>query len=95
MCGVIFTTVVVSLQKALRASDDLIFLNVHPNKDGSLSFENPRAFQGKGVTTWEGLIKSVRAKVKRYKSENTFGSFQWRMESDGGDETLVRRLQRT
>ena len=38
--------------ESLRASDDLIFLNVHPNKDGTLSFENPRAFQGKGVTTW-------------------------------------------
>ena len=25
--------------ESLRASDDLIFLNVHPNKDGSLSFE--------------------------------------------------------
>ncbi len=70
--------------ESLRASDDLIFLNVHPNKDGSLSFENPRVFQGKGVTTWEGLIKWVRAKSKRYKSENTFGCFQWRMESDGG-----------
>lgn len=34
--------------ESLRASDDLIFLNVHPDKDGSLSFENPRAFQGKG-----------------------------------------------
>ena len=34
--------------ESLRASDDLILLNVHPNKDGSLSFENPRAFQGKG-----------------------------------------------
>ena len=56
--------------ESLRASDDLIFLNVHPNKDGSLSFENPRAFQGKGVTTWEGLIKSVRAKVKGTKIGN-------------------------
>ena len=36
--------------ESLRASDDLIFLNVHPNKDGSLSFENPRVFQGKGGT---------------------------------------------
>ena len=35
--------------ESLRASDDLIFLNVHPNKDGTLSFENPRAFQGKGA----------------------------------------------
>ena len=34
--------------ESLRASDDLIFLSVHPNKDGSLLFENPRAFQGKG-----------------------------------------------
>lgn len=50
--------------ESLRASDDLIFLNVHPGKDGSLSFENPRAFQGKGVTTWKGLIKSVRSKIK-------------------------------
>ena len=55
--------------ESLRASDDLIFLNVHPNKDGTLSFENPRAFQGKGVTTWEGLIKSVRAKVKGRKAK--------------------------
>ena len=66
--------------ESLRASDDLIFLNVHPNKDGSLSFENPRAFQGKGVTTWEGLIKSVRAKVKGTKVKIRLGasSGEWK-----------------
>jgi len=41
--------------ESLRASDDLIFLNVRPHKDGSLSFENPRVFQEKGGTTWEEL----------------------------------------
>ena len=50
--------------ESLKASDDLIFLNVRPNKDGSLNFENPRLFQEKGVATWEGLIKSVRVEVK-------------------------------
>ena len=64
--------------ESLRASDDLIFLN--PNKDGSLSFENPRVFQGKGVTTWEGLIKSVRAKVKGTKVKIRLGasSGEWK-----------------
>ena len=66
--------------ESLRASDDLIFLNVHPNKDGSLSFENPRVFQGKGVTTWEDLIKSVRAKVKGTKVKIRLGasSGEWK-----------------
>ena len=66
--------------ESLRASDDLIFLNVHPNKDGSLSFENPRAFQGKGVTTWKELIKSVRAKVKGTKVKIRLGasSGEWK-----------------
>ena len=66
--------------ESLRASDDLIFLNVHPNKDGSLSFENPRLFQGKGVDTWEGLIKSVRAKVKGTATKIRLGasSGQWK-----------------
>ena len=66
--------------ESLRASDDLIFLNVHPNKDGTLSFENPRAFQGNGVTTWEGLIKSVRAKVKGTKAKIRLGasSGEWK-----------------
>ena len=60
--------------ESLRASDDLIFLNVHPNKDGSLSFENPRVFQGKGV------IKSVRAKVKGTKVKIRLGasSGEWK-----------------
>lgn len=60
--------------ESLRASDDLIFLNVHPNKDGSLSFENPRVFQGKGATTWKELIKSVRAKVKGTKVKIRLGA---------------------
>ena len=60
--------------ESLRASDDLIFLSVHPNKDGSLLFENPRAFQGKGETTWEGLIKSVRGKVKGTKAKIRLGA---------------------
>lgn len=60
--------------ESLRASDDLIFLNVHPNKDGSLSFENPRAFQGKGATTWKELIKSVRTKVKGTKAKIRLGA---------------------
>ncbi len=60
--------------ESLRASDDLIFLNVHPDKDGSLSFENPRAFQGKGVTTWKGLIKSVRSKIKGTKTTLRLGA---------------------
>lgn len=66
--------------ESLRASDDLIFLNVHPNKDGSLSFENPRAFQGKGVTTWEELIRSVRTKVKGTKAKIRLGasSGEWK-----------------
>lgn len=66
--------------ESLRASDDLIFLNVHPGKDGSLSFENPRAFQGKGETTWEGLIKSVRGKVKGTKAKIRLGASggQWK-----------------
>ena len=64
----------------MRVSDDLIFLNVHPNKDGSLSFENPRAFQGKGATTWKELIKSVRAKVKGTKVKIRLGasSGEWK-----------------
>ena len=66
--------------ESLRVSDDLIFLNVHPNKDGSLSFENPRAFQGKGATTWKELIKSVRAKVKGTKVKIRLGasSGEWK-----------------
>ena len=66
--------------ESLRASDDLIFLSVHPNKDGSLLFENPRAFQGKGETTWEGLIKSVRGKVKGTKAKIRLGasSGEWK-----------------
>ena len=80
--------------ESLRASDDLIFLNVHPNKDGTLSFENPRAFQGKGVTTWEGLIKSVRAKVKVQKRK-----YVWELPVANGKRwwlmrLLVRHLQR-
>lgn len=60
--------------ESLRASDDLIFLNVRPHKDGSLSFENPRVFQEKGVTTWEELIKSVRADVKGTKAKLRLGA---------------------
>ena len=71
--------------ESLRASDDLIFLNVRPNKDGSLSFENPRIFEnGKGVTSWEELIKSVRADgCERNKDKTSSGRCQWRVESDG------------
>lgn len=68
--------------ESLRASDDLIFLNVHPNKDGSLSFENPRTFQGKeGVTTWTELIKSVRKDVKGTKAKLRLGasSGEWKV----------------
>ena len=67
--------------ESLRASDDLIFLNVRPNKDGSLSFENPRIFEnGKGVTSWEELIKSVRADVKGTKTKLRLGaaSGEWK-----------------
>lgn len=60
--------------ESLRASDDLIFLNVRPHKDGSLSFENPRVFQEKGVTTWEELIKSVRSDVKGTKAKLRLGA---------------------
>lgn len=49
---------------SLRVSDDLIFLNVHPGRDGSLSFEEPRLFRQKGVATWEELVDSVRLIVK-------------------------------
>lgn len=34
--------------ESLRASDDLIFLNVHPNKDGTLSFEIRVHFKERG-----------------------------------------------
>lgn len=67
--------------ESLRASDDLIFLNVHPNRDGSLSFENPRTFKGKeGVTTWEELINSVRKEVKGTKARLRLGasSGEWK-----------------
>lgn len=60
--------------ESLRASDDLIFLNVRPHKDGSLSFENPRVFQEKGVATWEELIKSVRSDVKGTKAKLRLGA---------------------
>lgn len=60
--------------ESLRASDDLIFLNVHPNKDGSLSFENPRTFQGKGVATWKELIESIRAEVKGTQTKLRLGA---------------------
>ena len=67
--------------ESLRASDDLIFLNVHPRKDGSLSFENPRDFQGKGVTTWEALIESIRAKVEGTNAKLRLGASggEWKM----------------
>lgn len=77
--------------ESLRASDDLIFLNVHPNKDGSLSFENPRVFQGKGVTTWEELIKSVRSKMKGTKAKIRLGasSGEWKaMVADEAARTI-------
>ena len=73
--------------ESLRASDDLILLNVHPNKDGSLSFENPRAFQGKGVTTWEGLIKSIRAEVKGTKAKVRIGASSGQWKAMVADET--------
>jgi chitinase len=73
--------------ESLRASDDLILLNVHPNKDGSLSFENPRAFQGKGVTTWEGLIKSIRAEVKGTKAKVRIGASGGQWKAMVADET--------
>lgn len=73
--------------ESLRASDDLIFLNVHPNKDGSLSFENPRVFQGKGVTTWERLIKSVRAKVKGTRTKLRLGVSSGEWKAMVADET--------
>lgn len=67
--------------ESLRASDDLIFLNVHPRKDGSLSFENPRAFQGKGVSTWEELIESIRVKVEGTNAKLRLGASggEWKM----------------
>ena len=73
--------------ESLRASDDLILLNVYPNKDGSLSFENPRAFQGKGVTTWEGLIKSIRAEVKGTKAKVRIGASSGQWKAMVADET--------
>ena len=73
--------------ESLQASDDLILLNVHPNKDGSLSFENPRAFQGKGVTTWEGLIKSIRAEVKGTKAKVRIGASSGQWKAMVADET--------
>ena len=73
--------------ESLRASDDLILLNVHPNKDGSLSFENPRAFQDKGVTTWEGLIKSIRAEVKGTKAKVRLGASGGQWKAMVADET--------
>lgn len=72
--------------ESLRASDDLIFLNVHPNKDGSLSFENPRSFQGKGVTTWEELIESVRSKVKGTKAKIRLGACRGEWKVMAADE---------
>ena len=80
--------------ESLRASDDLIFLNVHPNKDGSLSFENPRVFQGEGVATWEGLVKSVRTKVKGTKAKLRLGasSGEWKaMVADEAARTVFAR----
>lgn len=73
--------------ESLRASDDLIFLNVHPNKDGSLSFENPRVFGGEGVTTWEGLIESVRAKVQGTKAKLRLGASGGEWKAMVADET--------
>jgi hypothetical protein len=80
--------------ESLRASDDLIFLNVHPNKDGSLSFENPRVFQGEGVATWEGLVKSVRTKVKGTNAKLRLGasSGEWKaMVADEAARTVFAR----
>lgn len=73
--------------ESLRASDDLIFLNVRPHKDGSLSFENPRVFQEKGVTTWEELIKSVRADVKGTKAKLRLGAAGGEWKAMVADET--------
>lgn len=80
--------------ESLKASDDLIFLNVHPNKDGSLSFENPRVFQGEGVATWEGLVKSVRTKVKGTNTKLRLGasSGEWKaMVADEAARTVFAR----
>ena len=73
--------------ESLRASDDLIFLNVHPKKDGSLSFENPRVFWGKGAATWEELIQSVRAKVKGTKAKLRLGASSGEWKAMVADET--------
>lgn len=73
--------------ESLRASDDLIFLNVHPNKDGSLSFENPRVFGGKGAATWEELIQSVRVKVKGTKAKLRLGASSGEWKAMVADET--------
>jgi GH18 family chitinase len=73
--------------ESLRASDDLIFLNVHPKKDGSLSFENPRMFWGKGAATWEELIQSVRAKVKGTKAKLRLGASSGEWKAMVADET--------
>lgn len=74
--------------ESLRASDDLIFLNVHPNKDGSLSFENPRIFQDKGgVTTWEALIESVRDQVRGTKAKLRLGASSGEWKAMVADET--------
>lgn len=73
--------------ESLRASDELIFLNVHPKKDGSLSFENPRMFWGKGAATWEELIQSVRAKVKGTKAKLRLGASSGEWKAMVADET--------
>lgn len=73
--------------ESLRVSDDLIFLNVHPKKDGSLSFENPRVFGGKGAATWEELIQSVRVKVKGTKAKLRLGASSGEWKAMVADET--------
>ena len=53
--------------ESLLACNDLIYISIHPNRDGSLVLEKPRAARGEKTQEWESVVKSVQEKLKNRK----------------------------
>lgn len=49
--------------ESLLACNDLIYISIHPQRDGSLVLEKPRVASGDKKQEWESVVKSVQAKL--------------------------------
>ena len=56
--------------ESLLSCNDLIYISVHPNADGTLRLEKPSTKPGEKQQEWESVVKSVQAKLKNRKDIN-------------------------